>query len=291
MTTLDLSAHFGFVRVRGSTRLDFLHRMSSGNLLQLKAGEGATTVFTTPIGRIVDYSTVLVFDNSILLLTGGGNQAKLIRWLQKYIFFNDDVQLSDESAAIKMIGLLDEWMSQDQKMRGDEWLREAKPYSYKKLDDCIVVKPNAQSPLSAFVIQSSQSFFSSQSSFSEEFEPLRIEAGIPRFPNEINEDVIPLEAGLWDAVSFHKGCYIGQEIIARMESRGQIAKRLVHLKILRGACEAGQTIHVGDKIAGKITSATHTHALGYVQSALASVGYTYHTDNAELNLTRIVDMR
>jgi folate-binding protein YgfZ len=285
MTTLDLSAHFGFVRVRGSTRLDFLHRMSSGDLLKLKPGEGATTVFTTPIGRIVDYSTVLVFDDSILLLTGGGNPAKLIRWLQKYIFFNDNVQLSDESATQKMFGLLDEWMSRDQKMRGDEWLREAKTYSHKKLDDCIVVKPNAQSPLNAFVIQSSQS------SSSEEYERLRIEAGIPRFPNEINEDIIPLEAGLWDAVSFNKGCYIGQEIIARMESRGQIAKRLAHLKILRGACEAGQTIHVGDEIAGKITSATHSYALGYVRSALAIVGQTFHTDNAELNLTRIVDTR
>jgi aminomethyltransferase len=287
MTTLDLSAHFGFVRVRGSTRLDFLHRMSSGNLLQLKAGEGATTVFTTPIGRIVDYSTVLVFDDSILLLTGRGNQAKLIRWLQKYIFFNDNVQLFDESATQKMIGLL------DKQIMDVDFFREAKPYSHQTIDTQTFVKPNNQCPLIGYLLQPANNplIESANQPSTDEYEPLRIEAGIPRFPNEINEDVIPLEAGLWDAVSFHKGCYIGQEIIARMESRGQIAKRLAHLKILRGACEAGQTLHVGDEIAGKITSASATHALAYIQNAHAVEGRTFRATDAELNLTRIVDMR
>jgi hypothetical protein len=56
-------------------------------------------------------------------------------------------------------------------------------------------------------------------------------------------------------------------------------------------CEAGQALRFGDEIAGKITSATHSYALGYVRSALAIVGQTFHTDNAELNLTRIVDTR
>ena len=57
----------------------------------------------------------------------------------------------------------------------------------------------------------------------------RIESGVPRFGAEISQETIPLEVGLWDEVSFRKGCFTGQEILARMESRGQLARRLVLL--------------------------------------------------------------
>ncbi|NJN54376.1 MAG: hypothetical protein HC804_06235 [Anaerolineae bacterium] len=62
------------------------------------------------------------------------------------------------------------------------------------------------------------------------FDFLRIEAGLPRYGRELTLDYIPLEADLWDDVSFSKGCYTGQEIIARMESRGKLAKRLSKLQ-------------------------------------------------------------
>src|SRR5690242_8990481 len=105
MLAFDLSQTFSRVRVRGANRVDFLHRMSSGNLLGIQAGEGRTTVFTTPIGRMVDYAVVLAFEDSLLLLGGGNGQGKLVRWLRKYIFFNDDVQLSEETNILPMVGL------------------------------------------------------------------------------------------------------------------------------------------------------------------------------------------
>ena len=63
----------------------------------------------------------------------------------------------------------------------------------------------------------------------EALETLRIEAGIPRYGTELGEDVIPLEAGLWNALSFNKGCYIGQEIVERTRSRGHVNWKLVGL--------------------------------------------------------------
>jgi glycine cleavage system T protein len=63
----------------------------------------------------------------------------------------------------------------------------------------------------------------------EALESLRIEAGIPRYGTELGEDVIPLEAGLWNALSFNKGCYIGQEIVERARSRGHVNWKLVGL--------------------------------------------------------------
>ncbi len=84
-----------------------------------------------------------------------------------------------------------------------------------------------------------------------------------------------MEAGLWDDVSFNKGCYTGQEIIARMESRGKLAKQLARLTSSSGL-QAGQTIHAGGKRVGEVTSAASTEngavALGYIKSAALANG-------------------
>jgi glycine cleavage system T protein len=77
---------------------------------------------------------------------------------------------------------------------------------------------------------------------SEALESLRIEAGIPRYGQELGEDVIPLEAGLWNALSFNKGCYIGQEIVERARSRGHVNWKLVGLIVL-----ADQPLPPGEK--------------------------------------------
>jgi aminomethyltransferase len=101
------------------------------------------------------------------------------------------------------------------------------------------------------------------------FDYLRIEAGLPRFGRELTLDYIPLEANLWADVSFTKGCYTGQEIIARMESRGRLAKRLVRLRAAEPVT-AGTAITANGREVGKITSAAvgpeGTVVLGYVKT-------------------------
>jgi aminomethyltransferase len=110
------------------------------------------------------------------------------------------------------------------------------------------------------------------------YDDLRIAHGYPRFPNEIGEDYIALETGLNDAVSYSKGCYVGQEIIARMESRGQIAKRLVRLDAPLGQVNAGDEVSADGAPIGTVTSAQsalfdgHRYALGYVRTAFARAG-------------------
>ncbi len=107
------------------------------------------------------------------------------------------------------------------------------------------------------------------------YDYLRIEAGRPRFSRELTLDYIPLEAGLWEDVSFNKGCYTGQEIIARMESRGKLAKRLVRLRP-SAPVEPGTEIAAGGRPVGSITSAADGPAgpvaLGYVKTAALAEG-------------------
>ena len=274
MLTFDLSRAFGRVRMRGSTRVDFLHRMSTGDLRGLRAGEGRSTVLTTPIGRMVDHLAVLGFEDSLLALTGGGNQGKVIHWLRKYIFFNDDVQLADESDVLPMFGVFgegaDAW-AETLVAGAPHWARYAHAGG-------LVKAPPLQgagyyflgNPSQSPILQSPISDFLSPISA---YESLRIEAGQPAFPNEIGEEHIPLEAGLWSAVSFSKGCYIGQEIIARMESRGQIARKLVRLALAgpAGSAAPGSRLlsEAGDVGVLTSVSAVSGRALGYVRTAHA----------------------
>ena len=109
----------------------------------------------------------------------------------------------------------------------------------------------------------------------EVFEALRIEAGRPRFGIDMFTDTIPLEAGIEDrAVSFTKGCYVGQEVIVRVMHRGhgRVARRLVRLVLPAGTrVNAGDPIADGERRVGEMTSAAISPktggvlAFGYVQ--------------------------
>ncbi len=101
----------------------------------------------------------------------------------------------------------------------------------------------------------------------EEYEAARIEAGLPKMGAEITEDVIPAELGQWlidQSVSFTKGCYTGQELVARIDSRGGNVPRRLRGLVLEGdqVPEPGAVISVGDDAVGTVTSAARSPGLG-----------------------------
>jgi folate-binding protein YgfZ len=99
----------------------------------------------------------------------------------------------------------------------------------------------------------------------DDFERWRIESGIPRWGREIDERVLPAEAGLDEThISFDKGCYPGQEPIARQRYRGKVNRRLRVLEI-DGEAEQGDELLLNGKNVGRITSAVPGVALGYVR--------------------------
>ena len=100
----------------------------------------------------------------------------------------------------------------------------------------------------------------------EELERLRIEAGVPRWGREIDDRVLPAEAGLTEThVSFAKGCYPGQEPIARLHHRGHVNRRLRVLDVDGEPPAHDDEIRHGDKVVGRVTSAVAGVALGYVR--------------------------
>src|SRR4051812_17716740 len=101
----------------------------------------------------------------------------------------------------------------------------------------------------------------------DEYERARIEAGIPKLGAELDESTIPQEAYLdLDAVSFTKGCFLGQELVARIDSRGHVNCLLRRLRVPDGAAVApGAEVTVDGKVVGRVTSAVPGVALGYVR--------------------------
>lgn len=120
----------------------------------------------------------------------------------------------------------------------------------------------------------------------ELYEVLRIENGVPKYGVDMDETTVVLETGLDEAVSFKKGCYIGQEIIARIHFRGHVAKRLTGLVFEDETADAkpGDEIKSPeDKNAGRVTSVAFSPKLGK-KIALAYVRYDYLAENTELKI-------
>jgi glycine cleavage system T protein len=92
---------------------------------------------------------------------------------------------------------------------------------------------------------------------------LRIEGGIPVYGIDMDEETIPIEAGIWDALNFEKGCYVGQEVIARIRWRGHVNWHLAgFISGGAGAPERGAEVFSGEKKIGRVTSAAFSPALG-----------------------------
>jgi tRNA-modifying protein YgfZ len=294
MFVFDLSSTFGRVQMTGATRLAFLHRMSTNDIESLLPGQGRRTVLTTPIGRMVDCTPVLAMDDALILLTGAGNAGKVTAWLRKYILYNDDVRVNDVTAMTQMLGVFgdgaDVWACAQDTVAFNQIENASVFSSTQTSDNGLLIKAPPLQGAGFYWVGTKPPQITNHYLPITDYESLRIAAGYPTSPNEINEDYIPLEAGLWDAVSFSKGCYIGQEIIARMESRRQIAKKLVQLDVAGCKLQVGAQLFIDGVSVGTVTSASETHALGYVRSACAHINQVLLLASGEaVNVRRIIE--
>ncbi len=274
-------SHEGRVRAVGRDRLDLLDRMSTNDLTGMAVGEARPTVLTTPIGRMVDVLWVLNRGDTALYLTSPGRATAVRKWLAGHIFFRDEVKFEDAWSALGQLGIYGPRAGAvaEALAGGAESLDENR---FVEREGLIVLRRDGEgytviAPSVGLGAAWDQAAAAGAVPAGEDtYQTLRLAAGRPYGGHEITEDYIPLEANLWQAVSFTKGCYIGQEIIARMESRGKLARRLSGIKLDAPIVEGSQVL-VGDMVAGKVTSAGVIPGLGpaalaYLKSAAAEPG-------------------
>ena len=91
-------SNLGMLQFTGQTRLDLIHRMSTQAVNNLQSGEGAATVLTTDIGRIIDRLILYASSDTVYALTSENNSDNIARYLMRFVFFNDDFHVQDLSA-------------------------------------------------------------------------------------------------------------------------------------------------------------------------------------------------
>jgi tRNA-modifying protein YgfZ len=296
--------NYGRLFARGKDAIDLLHRMSTNDLKPLEdAKPGAVlTVLLNEKGRFVDVLKVIRDSKGdVLLITSKGNEENDIRWLDKFTIM-EDARFEPATEKIsqflicgpKATAIVSQYASQDlmEASRASVYALQidSTPATLVKAPSiagnawfiliAIDTASGIWSKLEADVLSHEGAIFDSQL-----FDMLRIENGIPIAPNEINDKHNPLELALAsEAVSFTKGCYIGQEVIARLDAQNKVQRTLVGLKFADGMPTIGDRISdesligtpLGDEI-GEITSITNSPAngaigLGYIRAKYANPG-------------------
>lgn len=249
----DASA-WGRIRLSGRDGLDLLHRLSTNDLLSLKHGETALTVLTTEKGRIVDAIRVLRRGEDCLLLTSIGAEDLLLGWIEKYTI-TEDVELKIVTGETCMVSLLGPGALQTL-----ETVREgsSRPEGFAPGD----VIPGSASEIHLVVPAAGGerlwSHFTSAGVVPigiHAREILRIMHGVPGRPGELNLDFTPYDVGLTEAISYTKGCYIGQEVIARIDTYQKARRSLIGLSSRAPAVAPGTlVINAAGEEAGRVTS-------------------------------------
>lgn len=293
---VDRSA-LGMLKFTGETRLDLIHRMSTQAVEGLQSGEGVATILTTDIGRMVDRLLLYASSDTVYAVTGENNADNVARHLMGYVFFNDDFHVEDLSDETTIFGVYGaQAQTRLRSLFGDAVDLPLHHWRQLELEGAFIYlhKTDPVAGDGYFVMCDVEDRGAVEAwllgegilpAGEDAFDYLRIESGLPRFGREITDDYIPLEAGLWDDVSLSKGCYIGQEIIARMESRGRLAKQLVQLHPA-APVTAGAEIEANGRSAGTVTSAAGGPqgpvALGYVKTRALNDGATLTAEGVKL---------
>ena len=284
-------SHLGLLQFTGKTRLDLIHRMSTQAVLNLSSGQGAATVLTTDIARIIDRIILYASSDSVYCLTGENNGDFIARYLMRFVFFNDDFHIKDLSRETAIFGVYGEKARERVAAAGFPEVDLPLHHWREAQLDGLTAYLHRTDPVAGdgyFVMAQltdkealEQRLLEAGCVPADEtaFDYLRIRSGLPRFGRELTQEYIPLEADLWADVSFKKGCYIGQEIIARMESRGKLAKRLTSLRPSAWVEPGTELTTPEGKKVGQLTSiATGPDglvALGYLRTtALTDDHYT-----------------
>jgi folate-binding protein YgfZ len=254
----------GLLRASGKDAVDLLDRLSTNDLSGLALGKGVSTVLTTNKGRVIDLLRVVHLGGHLLVLCSRDAVTRVSEWIDFYTF-EEDVVVSEVTAEYFITGLvgpqalataqqvagaaaagLTAYGAVDADVAGVKATVVRTDFLGEAAFDFIVAVSDGQALRDALAEHA-------EAVGPEALEAARIERGIPAFGSELNEDHNPLEAGLIDSISFNKGCYVGQEVVARLNTYDKVQRRLAVLNwppdpALGGPVSAGDPVSGGDSV-------------------------------------------
>jgi folate-binding protein YgfZ len=268
--TAIVTAHApGCVEVLGPDSLDLLHRISTNDLQGLSPGSATRTILLDAKGRIVDLVTVGVQERRIILLCSPGGETKLMEWIEKFII-TEDVRtktISDYFTIIKLVGsqtlstvfsLMDASFSPHSlaEKADDQGTLVAIASGWKMGEEVVLLVEERGRGESGMQINERLKGLGAVEMQERAWELYRISQGIPRAGAEISEEYNPYDVGLVDFVSYTKGCYVGQEVIARLDTYQKARRTLFSLRLSERPTGSSLPIRLrkGDAEAGVCTS-------------------------------------
>ncbi len=285
----DLSFR-GKIVTRGADRAEFLHNMTSNEIKKLTPGQGCHTTLLTPKGKMVGDLVAYIREEEIRIDLERDSLSVVLETFDQFVVM-EDIQIEDASDGLTLFGLYGPNSAElIGKVLGEPFaLRE--PYSHVSREfngeDVLVAKGCRKAGEAYFLYVDSKqgaSFWKSLMTNGQEFgiqpvgyrvlEILRVEAGIPRYGVDMDDTVFPMEAGLDDAISYDKGCYIGQEVISRIDAMGHVNRHLRGFRLSSDTIpEHGAKLLSEGKEVGYLTSAVVSPRLGEV----LALGYLHQS--------------
>ncbi|RME44106.1 MAG: aminomethyl transferase family protein [Deltaproteobacteria bacterium] len=294
---IDLSWR-GKLELTGEGRVKFLHGKVTNDIQALSEGEGCAAVMCNAKGKMLADLRVYATADRLRLEMHGGLATKVYQIFEDSIFF-DPVAVEDVTEKFAIFGV--EGPEARTLLEGG---LEASPLPQatfthtltRILGEEVWVTRGGETGAEAYhlwiPIGSAPPFWEKLLEVGREvgltpvgfkaYDTLRLEAGTPWYGTDTDEQTIPLEAGLERAISFTKGCYLGQEVIARIEARGHVNWKLCGLRLTEPVAAGEEVFAEGEGI-GRITSAGFSPTLGF-PIALARLRREYAEPETRLHL-------
>ena len=275
---IDLSQR-GKLRISGKDRVIFLQKILSQDINKIKPFTGAYSTLLDVKGKMLAYMCILADEDSFLIDLEPGLAEKVFQILNRFLF-REDVKIDDVTEQYGLLSI--------QGPASGQLLNKVCRTETGNMQECshsnvIVNGVNCKVEKTSFTGEDGHSIYCPSGSMTQlwnyilsagvdfqlkpfglnALETLRIEAGIPLFNVDMDEHTIPVEANLDKAISYDKGCYIGQETIARIKFRGHVNKTLTGFLINEDVVPAK-----GDKVTGLIENTEHE--IGIITSSCLS---------------------
>lgn len=282
---------WGRLSLTGRDRMALLHRMSTNVVEGLLPGQGVATVLTSPTARIVERLILYTQEERLLALTAPPNRTRVAQYLRGYIFWQDEVSIGDLSGELGMLTLIGPRAAETIQTVAGVAVSDLPRHFYRLGSiagaEALVARTDPIGGDAYNVLVPTEMLVAVWDALVKAgarpvglstWETLRVESGIPAYGRELTEKVTPLDAGLLADISLNKGCYTGQEVIARMYNYEKMPRGLYGLRLAHPLPSGKEATVVADgKPAGEVTSIAVSPSLGplalaILRRALVSAG-------------------
>lgn len=267
---IDLSTVRGRLRVTGSEAVQFMNGLITNDIKNATEDRWLPAVFPTVQGRLIGAVRIVRTDSGFLIDTDSASHESVLKTISRFTLAGD-FHVSDVTAETALLTVQGQRTADVIQAVENAIVIKATHTGEDGFD--VLVDADQRAAVWEKLIAAGAHPVST-----ETLEVLRIEAGIPRHGVDMEDTNVVLEANLDDAISYTKGCYVGQEVIIRIKHRGHVAKKLTGLKFEQPVASGATITSADGKDIGRVTSVTYspklesTIALGYVRYEYLGAG-------------------